>query len=379
MGGRPGRPPQLATLDRAHVIHRPSPPGAPIGRRIRSSASLAVALAMALGAGCGSGPSAETPDVPVHRVKVPFDDYQGKAWIRPDLVVVGNPNQEELGEPVLLWSVRLSDGHMERLPINQDDPDCTLTEYMVPTSLPDGRLGFVKYCATTTEEPFQYSIGAYDLDTGQVEFLGPRVSFLAPAQFDWNPSAGRAIVSKSNRLCATIAWVTPQGFEYLSARIQDEEGSFSLDEGYTDVDPGCTKGRADWPAWSPDGKQIAFFASPRSVGVEGMDRAFLPWNLYLMDPEEQQPRKVLDGITDPVGLRWSPDSTWLAFSGELGGEGTWVFQPTSGRLVRVAEDQIGPAWSPDGTRLVGLVEHGDESPARRELLIVDVARIVEGE
>ncbi len=204
-------------------------------------------------------------------IPAPVGTYSGKAWIRPDLIVVAySPDKEGLAQPIRLWSVRPKDGSLELLPISKDDPQCVLTQWQLPTTLADGRLGLVKACTPVDpNESLTFTILAYDLETDRVEPLGPVLDFL-PRQFDWSPSLGRGIAAKSNGICATIAWLTLHELSYLTTVIDDDEGSFRLDEGYTDDNPRCSKGRADWPgslARRSTGRVLRF----TSLGGSGRD------------------------------------------------------------------------------------------------------------
>ncbi len=60
------------------------------------------------------------------------------------------------------------------------------------------------------------------------------------------------------------------------------------------------------PAWSPDGKSIAYFSDASGE-----------YQLYIRDQDGLQPPKVIDLGPDPsyfYGPRWSPDSKRIAFS-----------------------------------------------------------------
>jgi len=113
-----------------------------------------------------------------------------------------------------------------------------------------------------------------------------------------------------------------------------------------------------------------------------MARLSEPWNIYIMDAKGQQPRKTLEGVANPQGIRWSPDGDWLAFTGDAPdqGGGTWLYNTDTRRLVRVSEDGLGPpAWSPDGTKIAGLLKRGAGFPPQRQLVIIDVRPIVRGD
>lgn len=103
-------------------------------------------------------------------------------------------------------------------------------------------------------------------------------------------------------------------------------------------------GPAGWldsaPAWSPDGKRIAFTRSQEDSPYE-----FGNFQIYVAKPG-RTPRKLTKGRHD-ARPAWSPDGRWLAFESDLGlalirsnGKGR--------RLVPEARYGKFPAWSPKG-------------------------------
>lgn len=144
----------------------------------------------------------------------------------------------------------------------------------------------------------------------------------------------------------------------------------------------------DSPAWSPDGRTIAYVTDVhggRQVAVRGVDGGaerlltrfdngylftpvFAPdgkslsfndgeHRLWLVGLDGAQPRQVAQdkrqGIRDQV---FSPDGRWLAFSMAATAKrrDLYLYEITTGRLHRLGKGQgtdANPAWSPDGKRL----------------------------
>jgi hypothetical protein len=253
--------------------------------------------------------------------------------------------------------------------------------------MPDGRVGLVKTCdldSSTSPIPTSYSLVAGSLESGSIEPLvtSSPLGFLrsfAPPTLTVSPEMDMAIVGAGNFLCGSIAMVDHQGLRYLPVTIREGYRSWSLDDYFLNDDRLCTGiGRADVPAWSPDGQHVMFAGSPLSIGIDGQGRLDAPWNLYLMDVQNWEPRVVLRNVLYPSQLSWSPDGRWLAFGGYFsdGTEGTYLLQPEDGRLTRISSAfLISPAWSPDGTAIAGIREPSDVGDFG-DLVVLDVTQFV---
>ncbi len=158
----------------------------------------------------------------------------------------------------------------------------------------------------------------------------------------------------------TLYWISKDGFAPLDLVVGDQSRSWNLRDDFPDFkadDTGKT-GTTGRAAWSPDGKFIAFFASPDAIGKTGFARFGVEFNLYLMDPETMQYQVVADQIYSPFLLQWSPDSTRIAFIGKYGfrqENGLWFYSVNTKSITNISKgDFKSLVWRPDGKNLVAI-------------------------
>jgi TolB protein len=112
------------------------------------------------------------------------------------------------------------------------------------------------------------------------------------------------------------------------------------------------------PAWSPDGRQIAF-----TGGYDGEPRERSSMSLYVAAAHGRGARKLAScGLCAKQWggqLGWSPDGKWIAFSrdtGLSGQESLWIVAAAGGKPRRLTDchtcTDVIPVWSPDGKLLV---------------------------
>jgi TolB protein len=105
------------------------------------------------------------------------------------------------------------------------------------------------------------------------------------------------------------------------------------------------------PAWSPDGKTIAFHAD---CDCENGGP------LYLMNADGSGARPLTTPGSYDVNPAWSPDGHTIAFTRVRGNNQIWVVRATGDGEKRIAVNGENPSWSPDGRSLVfnGLNDRG---------------------
>jgi len=105
-----------------------------------------------------------------------------------------------------------------------------------------------------------------------------------------------------------------------------------------------TKGHDTHPTWSPDGSQIAFARSE-------------PGDIYVMNADGSDARRISDPEAEESEPAWSPDGSRIAYVKRTAGTSVrelWLLQPDGSdrrALTSLKAVSYTPAWSPDGMRI----------------------------
>lgn len=124
------------------------------------------------------------------------------------------------------------------------------------------------------------------------------------------------------------------------------------------------------PAWSPDGRWIAYFAY-RDGG----------YDLWAIAPDGSQPHKLTWGAFDDREPSWSHDGNRIVFSSDRGDPlgsnyNIWVLDIRSGALKQLTtdpSDDYMPSFSPDDSEVAFISTRGDGGPAVFAVSLADGA------
>ncbi|MCX6030642.1 MAG: hypothetical protein NT169_15265 [Chloroflexi bacterium] len=210
---------------------------------------------------------------------------------------------------------------------------------------------------TVTEQPLPVRTGTA---TPLSPTRGPTATATPTATWTRNPATATALANLQAQLLqvqgtqtAVVALLPGRGMGKI-AYSSNQDGNYEI---YTVKADGTGQTRItndlgdDWsPAWSPDGRRIAFTSTrgSRDPGVH---------NIFVMDADgKTPPRQLTFNYAWDENARWSPDETRIAFVSTADGNAEiFTINADGGRPQRLTTnraDDWTPDWSPDGKRLI---------------------------
>jgi Tol biopolymer transport system component/DNA-binding winged helix-turn-helix (wHTH) protein len=129
--------------------------------------------------------------------------------------------------------------------------------------------------------------------------------------------------------CVSTLWLAPDGRAKEAKRVVTQSGKFDGVEGMS---------------WTPDGRLVY---RSRSAGN---------WDLWMIDPAEQEPRRLTFSPSSELHPSVSPDGDSVVFVSDRSGRNGVFRMPLEGgdalRLTDDAQDAVYPVWSGDGRWVV---------------------------
>jgi TolB protein len=129
------------------------------------------------------------------------------------------------------------------------------------------------------------------------------------------------------------------------------------------------RGSNSAPAWSPDGKTLAV-----SLSREGGSQ------IFLVNPDGSAVRRITTSSAIDTEPRYSPDGTWIYFTSDRGGTPQIYRMPSTGgepqRITFEGSYNVSPRLSPDGRTLAYITRNGGkfqvalQDLANKQVLII---------
>ena len=284
--------------------------------------------------------------------------YSFPAWWGEWIVVQHTPTLGSAFNP-RIWRLRPDGSGLAMIDL-PNHPSCGLegvNRFLAPAALPDGRLAYAVDCSPAGD-PFgaRTNLMVYNPARGDVEQL---LNYPLPSEYvgtggyAWNPEMTRMIMGDGHRYIEEqLSWFTRDAWQPLDV---------GLAQAYS-------------PSWSPGGKQIAFIGSQG----RGSPTAGSEYNLFLMNADGTNIHTLATGFLHAVGVAWSPDARWLAFSAApKGRRGLWLVDPTTGKMRLFAEGAFDvPRWSADGQQIVTVQFEPGADPPKDRVVIVEVGPVL---
>lgn len=115
------------------------------------------------------------------------------------------------------------------------------------------------------------------------------------------------------------------------------------------------------PAWSPDGRRLAFVS----------DRTGAP-QIYLMNADGSNQRRLSFQGSYNAHPAWSPDGRWIAYESRIGGQfDIWLIDPegtVNVPLVQHPRSDETPSWAPNSRKLA----FSSRRRGRADIYVIDV-------
>jgi dipeptidyl aminopeptidase/acylaminoacyl peptidase len=302
-------------------------------------------------------------------LSIPRGSYGAVAWLAGNqLAFVYSPTEssDHWDDHIMLYSLATKQWRQLNIP---KPAECRLARPRILERLPNGNLGFIYTCLVDVGHgdlsDEVNSLYMWDIHTERPHLLQRYPTNFRAGPFAFAPDLSELIQERT----------VGNGLNNQLYRVMQDgrmERLFS------------TWQRVAAPGWSPSGRQIAFVGTetyPERKPLHPLfglgsvtDLLYYPWDLYVMDAHGGNLHMALKGIQNAVLDNWSPQGTWLTFTGTYKRtDGIWTLDLVTGRVTRVWPNGTISDWSPDGRQMVIQQQVTQDGVERDQPTIVDIA------
>jgi TolB protein len=219
--------------------------------------------------------------------------------------------------------------------------------------------------------------------TGKVLYLSPGVSRYEYFMADSDGNNPKSIDFSSLRVFPQEARFSPDGKQIVFSAITGKgtRNLHIMDLETNEVRQLVKRPElTSQPSWSPDGKHIAYTSKRLAQDTE-RDLSTFDWNyfdleyyIYIASVEDGSFRR-LENVVGGVPA-WSPDGKWLAFQGAKGSTSEIYITPVQGGEIIQVTNGSGsyPCWSADGKKII-FESHRNKGNVR--IFTIDVSKHLE--